>query len=277
MEYNIIDEHLIWTEEGYGNSVAIDLGGKIYVIDSMFNWELAQEWRSLVENHFEPVSGLILTHYHADHTYGNQVFVDLPIISSLELRRITKYWEKDIWPTFTREDLEEWEENGYGVKNLRLMHSNMCFENTLKLYGERTLNIVRTGGHTVDSSYLWEPETRTLIAGDLIFNRVFPYGADETCDPITWQQVIESFIALRPRIIASGHGPPANIKDLEEINDFFLNSIEFIRNNLEKGLNSQEIYDHPQFPEYYSKDRAERKKATIEKWVEFFSRKKDQA
>ena len=57
MEFEIIAEHLIWTDVGYGNSVAIDLGEKVFVIDSMFNWELTKEWRSTVEKHFrKPVS-----------------------------------------------------------------------------------------------------------------------------------------------------------------------------------------------------------------------------
>jgi glyoxylase-like metal-dependent hydrolase (beta-lactamase superfamily II) len=276
MKFNTIDEHLIWTEEGFGNSAAIDIGGKIYVIDTMFNWELAQEWRSLIEQYFnEPVSGVIITHHHADHTYGNQVFVDLPIISSLEQRKINELWEKEIWPSFNQEDIEEWEENGYGVKNLQITHSNVCFENKLRLFGERTLNIIRADGHTLGSSYLWEPENKTLIAGDLIFNKQWPYGGDNTCDLITWQQVVESFIALNPRTIVSGHGPVATIKDLEEINDFLLNSIDFIRNNLEKGLNFQEIHDNPDFPDYYSQDRAGRKEITIERWVDFLTKNQD--
>ncbi len=276
MKFNTINDHLIWTDEGFGNSVAIDIGGKIYVIDTMFNWELAHEWRSLVEQHFnEPVSGVIITHHHADHTYGNQVFVDLPIISSLEQRKITERWEKEIWPSFTPEDIEEWEENGYGVKSLQLTHSNICFENTLQLFGERTLNIIRADGHTLGSSYLWEPEEKTLIAGDLIFNKQFPYGGDDTCDIITWQKVIESLIALKPKTIVSGHGPVATIQDLEEINAFFIKSIDFIRSKLEEGLNAQEIHEDPNFPEYYSQDRVERKKFTIERWVEFLKEDKD--
>ncbi len=270
-----MNEHLIWTDVGYGNSSAIDLGGRVFVIDSMNNWELATEWRSDIEEHFNcPVSGLILTHHHGDHTFGNQVFSDVSIISSLEIRQITIDFEKEFWIKQTPEDLDEWEEGGYGVKNLQLTHSNVCFENKLYIHGERTLELIQTNGHTDGSTYLLEPETKTLIAGDLVFNKEFPYGGDETCNIVLWQKAIESLIALKPEIVISGHGPVAFIKDLEEINDFFLKSIDFIRNKLNEGLTSEEINEDPRFPEYYSQDRVERKKVTIERWVEFFREEK---
>ncbi|UCE12687.1 MAG: MBL fold metallo-hydrolase [Candidatus Heimdallarchaeota archaeon] len=277
MKYEIVDDYLIWTEEGYGNSVAIDLGGKVYIIDSMLNWELAEEWRKIVEQHFnvESVSGLILTHHHADHTFGNQVFSDLPIVSTTEIRRILKALEKEIWPKQTKEDLDEWEAGGYGVKNLQITHPNICFEQQLKLYGERTLELIQADGHTSGSTYLWEPESKTLIAGDLVFHRQFPYGGDDTCDPILWQAVIERFIAFQPKIIISGHGPPASMKDLDEINIFFQKSIEFMRKKLKEGLKLNELVNDPDFPEYYSQDRVDRKNVTIERWMDFFGQKRD--
>ena len=134
MDFEIVDESLIWTEKGYGNSSAIDLGGKIIVIDAMFNWELAKEWRKLIEQHFnEPISGLVLTHHHADHTFGNQVFSDLPIISSLKIRKIMKHFEQEVWLNETPEDLAEWEAGGYGVKGLQITPANLCFENRIQI------------------------------------------------------------------------------------------------------------------------------------------------
>ncbi|UCG02966.1 MAG: MBL fold metallo-hydrolase [Candidatus Heimdallarchaeota archaeon] len=271
MDFKMVAEHLIWTDEGYGNSAAIDLGEKVFVIDSMFNWELAKEWRSNIVQHFgKPVSGLILTHHHADHTFGNQVFSDLPIISSLEIRKITEEFEKEVWENETQEDRDEWEAGGYGVKNLQLTHSSLCFEKKLLLFGERKLELIQADGHTSGSTYLWEPETRTLIVGDLVFNKEFPYGGDATCNVVKWQEVIEDLIALEPEIIISGHGPAATVKDLEEINDFLSKSIDFVREKIVEGVTLKEIEADPHFPEYYSQDRTERKKITIERWVRFF-------
>ncbi|MFX0210189.1 MAG: MBL fold metallo-hydrolase, partial [Candidatus Hodarchaeota archaeon] len=264
-----------WTNVGYGNSAAIDLGEKVYVIDSMFNWELAKEWRSTIKQNFgKPVSGLILTHHHADHTFGNQVFSDLPIISSLEIRKITTEFEEEVWVNETEEDRAEWEAGGYGIKNLQLVHSNLCFEKKLLLFGDSKLELNQADGHTAGSTYLWHPETKTLIAGDLVFNKEFPYGGDDSCDIIRWQQVIEDLISLKPDQIISGHGPVATVKDLEEINDFFVKTIDFLREKVREGIPFEKIKADPQLPDYYSQDRVERKKVTIEKWLDFFNEEK---
>ena len=137
------------------------------------------------------------------------------------------------------------------------------------------LEVIEADGHTGGSTYLWEPETKTLIAGDLVFNKQFPYGGDDTCDPIIWQTVMERLIDLKPKTIISGHGPPASNKDLVEINDFFQKGIDFMRKKLNEGLNFEEIADDSDFPEYYSVNRVERKRATIERWVEYFKEKKE--
>lgn len=268
MQYKKINSNLIWTSKGFGNTTAINLGGKIYIIDSTLNWKLAQEWKENVEEYFsEPVSGLILTHHHADHTFGNQVFSNLPIISSNEIWKIMNYNKKHIW---IPKEMKDWEEDGYGINGLEVTLPNVCFENRIVLHGERSLEIIRVDGHTSGSSYLWENETRTLIAGDLIFNREFPYGGDETSDLIQWKKVTEELIKLNPKVIISGHGPLATEKDLIEIREFFSNCIDFMKQKMGEGTTLQKIVEDDQFPDYYSQDRFERKKNTIERWYTYF-------
>jgi glyoxylase-like metal-dependent hydrolase (beta-lactamase superfamily II) len=271
MQYEKINSYLIWTSEGYGNTTAINLGEKIFVIDSTLNWKLAQEWRETIEEYFdESISGLILTHHHEDHTFGNQVFSDLPIISSTEIRKIMVHQKKHLW---ILEDMMEAEEEGYGIKGLEITLPTICFENRLTIHGGRQLDVIRVDGHTLGSSYLWEEETRTLIAGDLVFNQEFPYGGDETSDLIRWKTVIDELIELKPKVIISGHGPPATENDLLEISKFFSKCIDFMKKKLREKYPLQQIIEDPQFPEYYSQDRIERKKVTVEKWYNFFEEK----
>ncbi len=268
MFYEKINSNLLWTSQGHGNTTAINLGEKLFVIDSTLNWKLAEKWRETIQGYFDkPVSGLILTHHHADHTFGNQAFSDVPIISSSEIRKIMDYNKKHHWVI---EEMMEWEEGGYGIKDLQITLPNICFENQLTIHGERALELIRADGHTLGSTYLWEKETRTLITGDLIFNQEFPYGGDETSDLIKWNEVIDDFIELQPKVIISGHGPPAKEKDLIEISKFFSESIDFMKQKKNQGFSLEKITEDPQFPEYYSKDRIERKKITIERWYNYF-------
>ena len=114
----------------------------------------------------------------------------------------------------------EWEDEGYGIKDLQITLPNICFKDKITLHGERSVDVIQVDGHTLGSTYIWEKETRTLIAGDLIFNRQFPYGTDETSDLLKWNGVIDDLINLKPEMVISGHGTPATANDLIEIKDF---------------------------------------------------------
>ncbi len=270
MKYDIVGDHIIWTNVGFGNSVAIDLGGTVYIVDSMTNWKLAAEWRHIVGEYFKkPIGGLILTHHHPDHVFGNQSFTDVPIIASVDIRTMMNGFKTEYWENIDLEERNEWENEGYGIKEFQFTSPTICFKDKLHLYGPKSLELVQVDGHTSGSTYLWQPDSKTLIAGDLVFNKEGPYGADESCNILTWQKVIESLIDLKPEIIVSGHGPRATIQDLNEINDFFLNCITFIRKKLTEGMTPKEIEVHSDFPDYYYSGRSERKKRSINRWVKF--------
>ncbi len=270
MDYQSAGENIIWTGVGYGNSIAINLGEKVFIVDSMLNWELAAEWREMVEEYFQiKVGGLILTHHHPDHVFGNQIFSDVPIIASTGTKDMMKNFQTEYWENVDQAEREDWENGGYGIEGFQFTLPTICFEQTYQLKGPRTLDLIRVDGHTTGSTYLWLADTKILIAGDLVFNREGPFGADESCNIIQWQKAMEELIDLNPDIVISGHGPTATIQDLTEINDFFKASIDFIQDKLVAGFTSEEIETDPKFPDYYYSERKERKTRSIQHWIRF--------
>ena len=267
MEFEVVNKNLIWTSVGYGNSSAINLGNYIVVIDSMFNWELAREWRKIIETHFgKKISAFFLTHHHADHCFGNQVFSDVPIISSTSVRNIMKSMEKEHW---TSKNLVYYKQDGYGIDGLKITHPTVCFDKNLTLNGEDMfLEITCLDGHTKGSSILWEPQSRILIAGDLVFNHQYPNGGDPTTNLPEWIEAIEFLIKLDPKIIISGHGPLATLEDLKEIKNFLSLTNDFINKGIKDGLTSDEIANSSDFPDYYGKEREERRKLSLQNWTE---------
>jgi hypothetical protein len=59
-----------------------------------------------------------------------------------------------------------------------------------------------------------------------------------------------------------------------EIKDFLSATIDFIRKRIIEGVALQDIPEDPDFPDYYSKNHLERRKATLEKWIEDFTKEK---
>ena len=127
-------------------------------------------------------------------------------------------------------------------------------------------------GHTRGSSILWEPQSRILIAGDLVFNHQYPYGGDPTTNLPEWIEAIEFLIKLDPKITISGHGPLATVEDLKEIKNFLLLTNDFINKGIKDGLTSEEIANTSNFPNYYGEDRIERRKLSLQNWTEIVQR-----
>ncbi|KYK28946.1 MAG: hypothetical protein AYK19_20355 [Theionarchaea archaeon DG-70-1] len=250
MDFDTVDDYLIWTQEGRVNTIALDLGNKVVVIDAMRKREHAYEWRTIAENHFnQSVKALVLTHHHPDHNMGISVYKDVPIISSLDTKQLmAQARKKYVTETFT---------NGYSISG-----------------DKYTLNIVQTDGHTKGSSYGWVPELTLLIAGDTFFNKMFPWGIDPSVDPVLWQHTLKEMVALEPELIIPGHGPAATFQDLQEISEFFDQAVSFIRLKLEEGLTPQQIAEDPDCPEYYSAGIQRRERVKIQsfvKWAEIIS------
>ncbi|MFX0170689.1 MAG: MBL fold metallo-hydrolase [Candidatus Hodarchaeota archaeon] len=276
MNYEEINQYVIWTEEGRGNAVVIDLGNYLIAIDSMIGPEPARQWHDLVEDFFQSqIKGLVLTHHHADHVFGNQVFTDSPIYSRLLLRERMVYSENHYW---TSEEIQAWprspEGQGLGLENLRIRYPMVCFDKQLTFYGdERKLVAKRTDGHTLGSVYTFVPSSKILIASDLIFNQRFPFGGDLSVNPILWYKVLEELISLEPKIIISSHGPLATIEDLFEIRDFIKNGIDIIRKKLKDGLAPEIISKDPDLQNYSTTGREELKEKTFLQWAKFLIQK----
>ncbi|MHA2255834.1 MAG: MBL fold metallo-hydrolase [Candidatus Heimdallarchaeaceae archaeon] len=138
MKYDIIGDHIIWTNVGFGNSVAIDLVETVYIVDSMNNWKLSGEWRQVVGEYLKkPVCGLILTHHHPDHVFGNQSFADVPIIPSVDIRTMMNGFNTEYWENIDLEERNEWENEGYGIKDF-----NFTYPTIYQIYFKRILKII---------------------------------------------------------------------------------------------------------------------------------------
>ncbi len=77
--------------KGRGNIGAIELPDYTIVIDSTLFPSTATSFRESLEAQIKsPIRKLLLTHYHADHVFGNQIFEDFEIILHHQLMRLMK-------------------------------------------------------------------------------------------------------------------------------------------------------------------------------------------
>lgn len=255
--------------EGRGNIGAIELPNYTVVIDStMFPTTAATFRRSLETQVKSPIKKLVLTHYHVDHVFGNQVFKDCEIISSLQLLKHMKEAAR----TFELTDSEIKEQPELAeLKELEMTFPTRTFQNTLNLKDNGlSVEITRVGGHTEDTSFVYFPREQTLFAGDLIFAERFPWGGDETCNPTEWITALKLFKELKIEKIVPGHGP---VCDKEEVNtylNFFKDTTTIIKKLIDSGFSGKEVAEYDKFPSFYAPRNPEGRKATFVRWYNFY-------
>ncbi len=194
--------------EGFISNAAAIVGDTgVIVVDALGSPSLAQRFlQELRKVTGKPVTRVIVTHYHADHIYGLQLFKDL----GAEIVAPAGYHEYLDGPV-SRDRLEERRVSLYPWVNddTRLVRPDRVItEDTVLRLDGLTLHINLLGAAHSDGdlSVLVQPD-RVLISGDIIFEGRVPFtgGADTR----HWLAVLRSLDDAGLAGLIPGHGPAA--------------------------------------------------------------------
>jgi cyclase len=148
-----------------------------------------------------PVTMLVNTHHHGDHTYGNSLFSGATIIGHENCRAA-------LIAAGPPGDTGIWEPVDWGA-----------------------VSYVGQAAHTTNDSLVWLPEQEVLFCGDLLFNGGTPFllmgsvrGAID---------VLTNVVARIPaRTIVPGHGAPCDYR----LTGTVVGYLEFVLATAEKGI-----------------------------------------
>jgi len=266
------------TGEGRGNFGAIILPNYAVAIDASMYPSVAKEFRTYIERTMgTPVTKLILTHYHSDHVFGNQIFRDCQIISSNALATRMREVATSQW---TREKLEEaakMRPDSYrklDLGGLEITFPTEVFDESFTLRDEGFEILVRkVGGHTVGSSYVYFSAERVLFAGDLIFAQTFPWGGDPTADPDEWIAALKDFQQMDIGKIVPGHGPVCDLKEVQVYLDFFEPVAKAMKKLISEGRTQEEVIGFDGYPRFYASETPERRRDTLAQWYQVYKAK----
>ncbi|HJV61550.1 MAG TPA: MBL fold metallo-hydrolase, partial [Albitalea sp.] len=141
----------------------------VVVIDALGSPALARELLAQIRRiTAKPVSHLILTHYHADHVYGLQVFKEAgaTIIAN---RHGQEYLESDtarLRLDASRKELAPWID-----AQTQLVPADRWIDGDTELTVGGTRFVLRSAGpsHTPDDTVIYLPDEKVLFAGDVVF------------------------------------------------------------------------------------------------------------
>jgi cyclase len=150
-----------------------------------------------------PISALINTHHHGDHTYGNSLIGAATIVGHENCRA-------EVLNFGLPANLGIWQPVDWG--QIELSPPTITFADRVTLWSaDQPIEVSYVGrpAHTTNDCLVWLPEREVLFCGDLLFNGGTPFllmgsvlGAID---------VLRDVVAAVPAAtIVPGHGPPCD-------------------------------------------------------------------
>lgn len=172
----------------------------------------------------QPVTTLVNTHHHGDHTFGNCLFPGATIVAHEKARQAMRDWGRPRSAPF-------WSDVDWGELDLALPF--LTYQDGVTLWVDDTEVQVRhvgTAAHTTNDSVVWVPEHRLLYSGDLLFNGGTPFLVQGSIAGAV--QVLETVIRpLGARTIVPGHGAVTG----PELIDDVLRYLRFVQDLARQG------------------------------------------
>lgn len=185
-----------------------------------------------------PVRYVILTHYHADHIYGLQVFKDqgATVLAHEAGREYLQSDTAQLRLQATRESLAPWVD-----ARTRLVAADRWLraDEVLELGGVR-LQLRHVGpAHTPEDLTVFVEGACVLFAGDLAFRGRIPYVGQ--ADSRGWIAALTRLIDSAPAAIVPGHGPLSTeaLADLRLTRDY----LQFLRDTMGRAAADMQPFD----------------------------------
>ena len=165
----------------------------------------------------EPIKYVINTHWHWDHTDGNEwVHNQGATIIAHEnvLKRLSATTRVEDW-NYT---FQPWPMSGRPTVTFKT-------EKTLNFDGETVLIKHLGQGHTDGDAFVYFPESDVLVLGDNFWNGIYPFidnGVGGGIDGMIRWVNASLTLATDKTIIVPGHGPVGNKAQLAEFRDMLV-------------------------------------------------------
>ena len=187
------------------NSALIAGDKDAVLIDGQFTLSDAHRLVAMIMESKKNLTTVYITHFHPDHYFGltviKQAFPKAKFVATPEtIKDIKKTWAAK---------LKQWGPM-YGdlVPKTPIVPAPLPAKG-LTLEGQ-TLDVhSNVMGDSADNSYVWIASTKTVIAGDIVFNGVHPWTAESNSETRkAWIKTLDEISALKPTTVVAGHKDP---------------------------------------------------------------------
>jgi len=262
---------------GDSNAGAIETPEGVIVIDTQQYPRLARQMRAAVlAKTGQPLRVVVNTHCHLDHTSGNTVFADVPILAHEKTlaamnaclgARSGDAWTIDDFPTKLRflfgqnilelvpdgDPARRWFESRISLADydtVVIRPPNETFADRFAFHlPDDTVRLHYFGPAHCDGDIVVHLEKRKVaFLGDLLFHGRFPWLGD--CDLDGLIAALGRVLALDIAVVVPGHGPPATLADVARFRDMLAELRGAVDRAIKTGVSEEAAVAEVALPQY---------------------------
>ena len=204
-------------DQFWTNSVIIEGTHEVMLVDAQLTKTSAERVLQEIRETKKPLSIIYITHEHADHFLGLEVFREAYprvriIANSAVVDRINKVYQ---------EKIDKWKEIlGPGATS-HVVAIDKLDGNFIKFESSKIEVLKNIQGDTDENTMLWIPGQRILIAGDVVFNNMHVYTAETDSKARgKWLNSLQKIRELKPSVVIPGHSKVGAPLDANTAVDF---------------------------------------------------------
>jgi glyoxylase-like metal-dependent hydrolase (beta-lactamase superfamily II) len=219
-------------DQFWNNSVIVEGEHEVMLVDAQLTKTSAEEVLQQIQETHKPLSIVYITHEHADHFLGLEVFREayprVRIIANSEVvDRINKVYQ---------EKIDKWKKIlGSGATSHVVAIEN--FDGKFIKFDSSKIEVLKNiQGDTDENTMLWIPGQRILIAGDVLFNDMHVYTAETDSKARgKWLNSLQRIRELKPSVVIPGHSKVGASLDASTAVDFTENYLLAFEEELRKA------------------------------------------
>ena len=219
-------------DQFWANSIIIEGVHEVMLVDAQLTKTGAEKVLQEIKETKKPLSIIYITHEHADHFLGLEVFREAYprvriIANSLVVDRINKVYQDKI---------DKWQKILGSGATSRVVAIEKFDGNFIEFEGSKIVVLKNIRGDTDENTMLWVPGQRILIAGDVLFNNMHAYTAETDSEARgKWLNSLDKIRELKPLLVVPGHSKVGAPLDATIAVDFTENYLLVFEEELKKA------------------------------------------
>src|ERR1700757_4939793 len=225
-------------DQFWANSVIIEGTHEVMLVDAQLTKTSAEKVLQEISETKRPLSIIYLSHEHADHFLGLEVFKEAyPAVRILANSAVT-----DRINQVYQEKVDKWKKILGSGATSQVVAIEKFDGNFIELEGSRIEVLKDVQGDTGENTMLWIPGQRVLISGDVLFNNMHVYTAEtDSKARDKWLNSLNKIITLKPLVVIPGHSKVGAALDASSAIDFTENYLLVFEEELTKAKDSDSL------------------------------------